>query len=398
MSSSPRSDARQRVQSALDVGIQQHWPFDEDARADLVLEAGSAGTWTVRARGNQVTVVEGSSLHPTAVVYTDAETLAEILEGKRSGLEVWLKGYLRVRGSIALAMTLEGLIQSPRPSHFPRPKRLRVGDIDTFYLEAGEGSPMVLFHGLGATCASMLTTLQEFSRERRVIAVDLPGFGESSKPIRKYDAAFFAKWAKSFLDALGLERPVLIGNSMGGRVALEVALRHPERVDRVCLYAPAMAFRKFRNFVPLVRVLRPELGMVPHYVPRATVMATLKMIFSQPDRVPPSWYDAAVDEYFRVFAQPRARHAFYSAAQQIYLDTPWGQQGFWSRLRWLTRPALFVWGDRDVLVPAKFGKHVRYAVPKATSVVLEDCGHVPQFEMPDVLHEHVREFLGKEMG
>jgi pimeloyl-ACP methyl ester carboxylesterase len=85
--------------------------------------------------------------------------------------------------------------------------------------------------------------------------------------------------------------------------------------------------------------------------------------------------------------------AFFSAAREIYLDEPFGQKGFWDRLATLRRPALFLWGDRDVMVPHGFARHVEMAVPNAQSIVLADCGHVPQFENPQLLHRLIREFL-----
>ncbi len=400
-SSTPRppgigESPRVRIERALRDNIVNVWPWNEDAHSDLVLDAGAAGSWTVRARGRSVRIEEGTTRRPTGTVYTDPETLAEILEGSRCGAETWLKGFLRVRGSIALAMKLEGLIAAPRPPEFPRPHRIVAGGIDTFYLEAGVGPPVVLLHGLGAMAASMLPTMMALSGDHRVVAVDLPGFGESSKPVRAYHAGFFAKWVPDLLDQLGIERAHFVGNSMGGRISLEVALRFPERVDRLALFAPAMAFRRFRQFVPFVKMARPELGAFPVPVPRSLVMGVLQQIFSRSDRVPPSWYEAAVDEFLRVFSDARARVAFYSAARQIYLDDPFGEEGFWNRLRELTRPALFLWGDRDILVPAGFARHVETAVPEAVSIVLDDCGHVPQFEAPDVTHAHVRRFFGLE--
>ena len=86
--------------------------------------------------------------------------------------------------------------------------------------------------------------------------------------------------------------------------------------------------------------------------------------------------------------------AFFSAARQIYLEQPYGETGFWDRLPELSRPALFVWGQKDWLVPARFERHVERCLPDATSIVLEDCGHVPQYELPDATHKLVREFLG----
>ena len=105
-----------------------------------------------------------------------------------------------------------------------------IGALST--MEAGQGPPVVLLHGLGATKASFLPTLGALAPAHRVIAVDLPGFGDSVKPVlAAYDAPFFARSVVALLDALGLERATIVGNSMGGRVALEIGLvaRRPRR-------------------------------------------------------------------------------------------------------------------------------------------------------------------------
>ncbi|MCC6217186.1 MAG: alpha/beta fold hydrolase [Polyangiaceae bacterium] len=387
-------DARHRIQAALRERLLPISPLGDEGHQSLVLEAGEAGTFTIATRAGRVFVNEGRAARPGAVVRTDAETLLEILTGARSGAQTWLSGHLSLRGSIALALRLEGLLDpARRPRHFAQPRRVLAGGVDTFLLEAGEGPAVVLLHGLGATNASMLTTFVELSRDHRVIAPDLPGFGDSAKPVARYDARFFAQWAVALLDALGIERAHFIGNSMGGRISLEVGLLAPARVDRLVLFAPAVAFRKLRQFVPLVRMLRPELATLPVPLPRRTVLRTLQQCFSRPDRLPAAWYEAAVDEFIRVFGTARGRVAFFSSARQIYLDPPWGAAGFWARLRELEPPALFVWGDRDVLVPSRFARHVERMVPHARSVVLRDCGHVPHFELPETTHRLVREHL-----
>lgn len=383
-----------RIRRALDERLRRVWPFEEHADVDLVLDAGGVGCWTIWARGKRVFVSEGRTSRPTSVVEADAATLLDLLEGRRSGVELWLDNRLRVRGSIALSMKLEGLLgPEGRPRRFPRPKRVMAHGIDTFYLDAGAGPPVILLHGLGATNASMLPTLLDLARDHRVIAPDIPGFGDSSKPVRDYHAGFFAKWAVALLDALGLERAHFIGNSMGGRIAIEVGLRSPERVESLVLYAPAVAFRRLRQLVPVARMLRPELAAVPMLVPRAMVVGTLERLFSKSSRVEAPWFLSAADEFLRIFATRRGRVAFFSAARQIYLDHPWGDRGFWQRLAKLEPRSLFIWGDRDFLIPPGFSRHVARAVPHATSVVLDDCGHVPQFERPRTTHQLVREFF-----
>jgi pimeloyl-ACP methyl ester carboxylesterase len=364
-----------------------------DERASVVFDTGRLA-WSLLIDGEHLTVVPGRTGRFDAEIRADAETMAALLEGQISGVDAFLNGRLAIRGSIALAMKLEAEDEAvPRPIEFARPRWVRAGALDTFYLEAGEGPPVVLLHGLGATNASMLPTLAALARGHRILAPDLPGFGESEKPIRAYDPAFFAGWLGDFLDAVGVERAVLIGNSMGGRVALEMGLTVPARVDRLVLFAPSLAFKRFRSATPLVRLLAAELGAMPLFAPRSLVMTVLRGMFARPERLRMEWYDAAVDEFVRVFARARGRMAFFSAARQIYLEEAHGEAGFWERLRALTRPALFLWGDRDPLVPPRFAPHVEAALPGVHSLVIEDCGHVPQFEHPERTHALVRDFL-----
>jgi pimeloyl-ACP methyl ester carboxylesterase len=254
---------------------------------------------------------------------------------------------------------------------------------------------VVLLHGLGATGASFLPTLWDLSRDHHVFAVDLPGFGESDKPVRPLHPAYFAKWLVSLLDAVALDRAHLVGNSMGGRIALEAGLRHPDRVDRLVLLAPSLAWRRYRAAAGLVRLLRPELGALPLPMLHRLVVRLLRSAFAHPDRVPLAAMNAAADEFVRVYGTPRGRIAFFHAAREIYLEDPHGTKGFWDRLPSLSRPALFIFGGRDWLVPRSFVRHVRKAVPSARVEVFHDCGHVPQFEVPERTHAMVRAFFAR---
>lgn len=382
------------IESALRERMLGHWPFEPRKASTLALDVPDVGTWTVEIRRRTVTHRKGAPERPTGRVTADSTTLVDVLEGRRSGVDAWLSNRLRVRGSIALGLKLEGLLdRTGAPAHFPVPRHTSVGGIDTFYLEAGRGPAVVLLHGLGATNASMLPTFRELARDHRVIAPDLPGFGDSGKPVRAYHAEFFADWTLQLLDKLGVDRAHFIGNSMGGRISIEVALQAPDRVDRMVLLAPAVAMRRFRQFVPIARIARPELAALPVQASHPMVVSTVRMMFSKSRRLEDSWYAAAADEFIRVFRTRRGRIAFFSAAREIYLDRPWGEGGFWKRLEALDRPAVFIWGDRDVLVPSGFAKHVETAVPHARSIVLGDCGHVPQYEHPELTHRVVRRFF-----
>jgi pimeloyl-ACP methyl ester carboxylesterase len=358
----------------------------------VCFDAGYA-TWNVRIEGTQLALVPGRVTGVDTIVRGDASTLAAVAEGEESGIHAFLEGRVTICGNLALALRLDGVDAPERPPHFPRARSVVAADVETFYLDAGRGPVVVLLHGLGATNASMLPTLAALAHDHRVLAPDLPGFGDTEKPVRAYDPAYYARWLLAFLDALGVERAVLVGNSMGGRVAIETGLLAPERVVRLVLFAPSMAFRRFREATWLVRLLAAELAAVPMLIPRMLVMRVLRGMFADPGRLRDAWYEAAADEFARVFATPRGRMAFFSAARQIYLEEAHGGAGFWERLSALAPPALFLWGERDQLVPCAFARHVTAALPGVRSVVLEDCGHVPQFELPATTHRLTREFL-----
>jgi pimeloyl-ACP methyl ester carboxylesterase len=216
-----------------------------------------------------------------------------------------------------------------------------------------------------------------------VHAIDLPGFGSSGKPATaSYNAGFFADAVIGALDAMGIERAHLVGNSLGGRVSLEVAMRAPDRVGALGLLCPAVAFIK-RAWHPIVRAARPELGLIPHRYPRRAVESQLGALFCEPDALDPALSDIVVDEFQRIYGSAGARYAFLASARNIYLEKPFGRNGFYPRLAGLKPPALFVWTNCDRLIPAAFSRHVGRWLPSAEQIVLESCGHVPQVERPE---------------
>lgn len=377
----------ERLRSPEDVGT--------DIRGVIALDIQDGDSWSLHIDGPRLRLSPGVAEDADTTISTDASTMTSVLDGSISGIDAFVEGHLRVRGNLALSLRLSGsFAPGTRPAHFPRATTIRANKMDTFLLEAGEGPPVVVLHGLGATNASMLPLITGLARDHHLFVPDLPGFGDSAKPIRSYDADFFARWLIDLLDELGIEKAHLIGNSLGGRIAIEGALLAPDRVDRLVLLAPSPAFIRKREFVRLVKILRPELALLPvPLIARKQVVRSIKGMFSKPGRLPDGWYESAADEFLRVFSTARGRIAFFSAARQIYLEEPYGETGFWDRLHELSRPSLFVWGARDRLVPARFEHHVKERLSTATSVVLDDCGHVPQYELPEKTNVLIRDFL-----
>ena len=374
--------------------------FDPDVmdlrrgRARVRLEVTGARACDAVIAGRRVRLREADeSSTPDAVLSADAATWARIAADLRGGMEAFRAGRLRIRGSLHVGvgfLAATGGSDDPGRLEFETLRTRDFGAISA--LSAGTGpETIVCVHGLGGTKASFLPTVNALADDYRVVAIDLPGFGESDKPIgAPYDAPWFARSVFAAMDALGLERAHIAGNSMGGRVAIEAGLTDRDRTGGLLLLSPALAWLRPRPWAPLIRALRPELGLIQP-APRPIVEAMVQ-------RLVPSngggWTAAGIDEFLRAYLTRSGRAAFYAAARNIYLDEPHGENGFWTRLKSLETDSLFVWGRHDVLVPIGFMKHVEKALPRARHVELS-CGHVPQVERPRETHAAIRKFLAQ---
>jgi pimeloyl-ACP methyl ester carboxylesterase len=328
---------------------------------------------------------------PDAVLSADPATWKRIAADVRGGMEAFRAGRLRLRGSLHFGVGfLAATSGSTEPGRleFDTLKTRGFGAISA--LTAGTGpETIVCVHGLGGTKASFLPTVNALADDYRVVAIDLPGFGESDKPIgAPYDAPWFARSVFAAMDALGVEHAHIAGNSMGGRVAIEAGLTDRDRIGGLILLSPALAWLRARPWAPIVRALRPELGLLQP-APRPVVEAMVRRLVPSANG---GWTAAGIDEFLRAYLTRSGRAAFYAAARNIYLDEPHGDEGFWTRLKSLESDSLFVWGRHDRLVPIAFMKHVERALPRARHVELS-CGHVPQVERPQETHAAIRKFL-----
>jgi pimeloyl-ACP methyl ester carboxylesterase len=363
--------------------------------ADLDLPSGSARLRLAVRGGDEVDVLldpGGARLaepdgRPDALLRADAQTWSRIARDLPAGMAAFGAGRLEIRDNLHLGVNfLAATSGSDDPARLRfETVRTKRGAIST--LSAGSGPPVLMLHGLGGTKASFLPTVAALAPQgRRVIAADLPGFGDSDKPLAApYDAKFFSRATIALIDELGLDSVDLVGHSMGGRVALEAVLFAPERFRRVVLMTPSLAWLRERRWAPWLRLVRPELGLLQP-TPRPAVDAIVRRLIPGGRS---RWAAAGIDEFLRSYVTARGRAAFYAAARQIYMEDP---ARFWSRLRSLDVPALFIWGAQDPLVPAAFERHVRQAVPNAKHVTLQ-CGHIPQLERPHELHRAMSGFL-----
>ena len=358
-------------------------------RARIRLTVVDEAQWDVLVNGGVRVAAADARVAADATLSADRATWDQMAEDLRGGMDAYRAGRLVIRHNLHVGV---GFLAAT--SGATGPQRLRFQHIETAsgtisILSAGAGEPVVMIHGLGATKGSFLPTVAALAGSFRTIALDLPGFGDSVKPLgAAYHAPFFARAVVDLMNALALPRAHVIGNSMGGRVALELGLRHAERVRRLALLSPSLAWRRERPWAPVVRLLRPELGLL-QITPRWLVEAIVHRTIPGADS---NWVRAGVDEFLRAYLTPRGRAAFYAAARQIYLEEPHGAKGFWTRLATLEPASLFIWGKRDSLVPIGFAKHVKDTLPAARHLEL-DCGHVPQLERPAETHAAIAAFF-----
>ena len=367
--------------------------FDREAfdmprgRARVRLSVPGQGAWDLEADGKRHRVRDARrGNEPDAELIADLATWERVANDLRGGMKAYRAGRLQVRRNLHLGV---GFLAATNETNDPARLKFRTLDTDcgrvsTF--EAGTGEPIVLLHGLGATKQEFLPTVPALAAGFRTIAIDLPGFGDSGKPFpAAYDARFFARWVRALFDALELDRTHLLGHSMGGRVALEVGMRDPDRIERLVLMTPSMAWLADRRWALPLKLVRPELGIIQP-TPKNFVEGLIKRIVPQADH---HFVAPALDEFLRSYLTPRGRVAFYAAARNIYLEDP---DRFWGGLETLSPESLFIWGRRDNLVPIGFARHVRDRLPAARHCEL-DCGHVPQLERPAQLHSAITRFL-----
>jgi pimeloyl-ACP methyl ester carboxylesterase len=256
------------------------------------------------------------------------------------------------------------------------------------YDEAGSGGvPAVLVHGLGGGRWSWDANLPALAASRRTIALDLAGHGESDKPAIDYTVATHVGIVVGFLDALGIDRAFLVGNSMGGLVSLTAALERPDRVAGIVLANAAGATRfpieklpaDPRRFVGIPITIRPPDRIVEGYVRFLFVKQT-------------GWH---VDHSLAKSRQALARDD-YPAQANAFLRSAVGvfESDAGRRVGDVRRPALVVWGEADRLLPRE-SLAVFSAIPGARVERLAGVGHVPQMEAPERFNAVVSEFLAE---
>lgn len=257
------------------------------------------------------------------------------------------------------------------------------GELDFAYYDGGPklGETIVMVHGFGADKDNWLRMARHFSGRYHVVVPDLPGFGESSRPTGSYDVGTQAERLADFIQALGVGKVHLVGNSMGGHIVALYAARYPDRVRSLALFdnAGVTAPHKSELF-DLLEQGRPN----PLVVTRVSDYDRLMdFVFVDPPVLP-----APLKRYLADRAIDNQAHyeAVFQQLVQRYIPLE-------PELPKIQAPTLLLWGDQDRVLDVSSLDVMKPLIPHASTVVMKDCGHAPMIERPAETARHYQAFL-----
>ncbi len=271
-------------------------------------------------------------------------------------------------------------------------------DLELFYFKAGDPdqSAMIMIHGLGDEADTWRHVIEPLAQRFHVIALDLPGYGRSEKPARKYTPQFLMRSVFELMDQLSIEKTILMGSSLGGILSQGMALIHPERIQGLILADGALLQAVLMSDSGLKMMQIPLLGEYLYTRLRKDPQAaydSLRIVYHDLSALP------APDREFlfrrvnqRVWSSGQ-RRAYFSTLRQLM---PWirsSQKGLERRLANLTVPTLVIHGEYDQLFPQENATAIIEAQPNAEAVTLSDVNHLPQQEDPPAYLAHVNAWL-----
>jgi pimeloyl-ACP methyl ester carboxylesterase len=281
-------------------------------------------------------------------------------------------------------------------------RMVTIDGVNIHYFRGGSGPSLVLVHGLGSSAAvEFYYNLEPLAARHRVLAIDLPGFGRSDKPALDYTIDLFVKAVSDLMASEGVERAAVIGVSMGGRVALGLALESPGLVERLVL-VDALGVGAPRRVLSYRLLLTKGLGELTL---RGTARALRQMnpgtirrfwgwYLRRPGRLDTIWSDERIASHGTLLSTPAYRAAYLSALRSLAgISRLRGGIVVADRLSELRMPTLLIWGRHDHLFPASHAESAKGKLPNGRVEIFDDSGHTPQMEEPERFNRLVLDFL-----
>jgi len=255
----------------------------------------------------------------------------------------------------------------------------------------GLHEPVVLVHGLGGQWQNWLENIPRLAQERRVLALDLPGFGLTPEPADgEISISGYGRCVDSFCEQLGLGRVAVVGNSMGGFISAEVAIQFPERVSRLALVSAAGISSADALQAPILTIGRLASAIATNSAARYRTLASrpiarhasLALVARHPRLLKA---DLAYEGFFK-----GAGKAGFDEALRACLD-----YDFRDRLPDVKVPTLIVWGEKDSIIPVRDANEFERLIPDSRKLVMRDTGHIPMAERPQAFNDVLTEFLAE---
>jgi len=267
-----------------------------------------------------------------------------------------------------------------------------VNGVRTRYRQAGgDGPPVILIHGLGASAEIWSANIGALASRHRVYVPDLPGFGRTEKPERMdYGPGAYSRFVRDFMAALGIGRAALVGHSLGGGVALRVILDDPGRVDRLILLSSAGIGREVS--LPLRIASLPCFDRIFFKPPLPVFTRFLHRLVFDPATITGEFARL----YYEMFFQPSSVRAFTGILRSIATlrgARPGVLEPIREGLGTITAPTLVLWGRQDRILPVNQALDAAGRIPGARLHVFEHCGHMPNVEYPEEFNRLVLDFL-----
>jgi len=257
--------------------------------------------------------------------------------------------------------------------------QLIAGSIKTAYLSAGEGSPVILLHGAGAGSVTWYPSISAISSNFRVVAPDIVGYGESDKPDALYDRPYFSAWLKDFMSALKISKAHIVGLSQGGAIALQFALDNPNMVDKLVLVNSGGLGAK-PSLLPMIAMV--WLNSFPSSL--ANRFFSRYLLFDTGSRDPNHGHYS-----IEVIKGEGGKRAFTQGKGAAV--SPVSKHA----LRQIENDTLVIWGENDRLFPIEHGETAARIMPNARLFQVQQAGHLPLMDQPEIFNGALLEFLRK---
>ena len=296
---------------------------------------------------------------------------------------------------VAIALTLiptatlyQGLVKLERKLAGFEPHRIQVGDQEIAYLRGGQGEPLLLLHGFGADKDNWNRIGGYLSEHYDVIALDLPGFGNSSKDVNgQYDVFSQVERVRQFAASLGLQRFHIAGNSMGGYIAGNLAAKYPEQVRTLWLLNPlgVMGSQTSEMFLAIKRGENPKVLARD----KQEFNALFDFLFVDPPYVP-----GAMLTYLAEQAALSAglNRIIFDQIHNLKDNEPQFDSPLDQALNGYAGPLLVTWGDQDRVLHVSGAAVIKELVPHSTVAIMQNVGHLPMLEQPLSTSESFIEF------